>query len=437
MVKTPEEPRVLVVADDLTGANDAAVQFRELRLTAATLLERGFPALPPDIESGLNVMAVSTESRNLVPSRAKEAVETAVSEALDVFSPNVFFKKIDSTLRGNIEVEIVSMLTRVGEDMPVIMTPAYPSNGRTVSGGYAMVGGVPLSRTFAGRDTLAPVKNSKVSSVFSTLRQRVAEIGLSVLEKGEEATRDEIQKLVRSGRSVIVSDAVTDGDLYKVVRAGSSMGEQVVWAGSAGLARAVARVLAEKCSDLPQRYFTSGTVIRLGSSASTRPSLVLYGSLNPVSLAQVEHAGRKGRCQVVNAPADLDPMMTVAYINEVLGGRSEGSNIAVTSSHVRGQISSQETAGKVKSYFASVAENAVRSGLFSTLVLAGGDIARAVLSKIKASAISIEAEILPGIAFGRIWGGLAAGMGVVTKAGGFGDEEALVRILDWLVRHEV
>ena len=64
------------------------------------------------------------------------------------------------------------------------------------------------------------------------------------------------------------------------------------------------------------------------------------------------------------------------------------------------------------------------------LFLSGGDIAVAVLSRLGATTIAVEAEWAPGIALGRLEG--APQRLVMTKAGGFGDPDLLVRLHDRL-----
>jgi uncharacterized protein YgbK (DUF1537 family) len=75
---------------------------------------------------------------------------------------------------------------------------------------------------------------------------------------------------------------------------------------------------------------------------------------------------------------------------------------------------------------------------FSTLVgrerwdvvgLIGGDGARAALNCLGASGIRIAGSLLEGIPAGVIVGGAADGLPVFTKAGGFGAEDALVKVV--------
>jgi uncharacterized protein YgbK (DUF1537 family) len=447
-----EDGKVLIVADDLTGANDAAVQFAETGLETVTLLEPGELACPSPIAQGTRVVAVSTESRNTDPAGADEAVRSVLSQVFPAFPAQTIFKKIDSTLRGNIEAELIALcdVAGAGPSTPVILSPAFPSNGRTVSGGYVLVQGVPLSQTFAGRDTLAPVRSSRVDSVFTKWRDKVGNVCFSVLEQGEESIRAEIKRLIAAGKPVIIGDALTDEDLVLVVRSALSLGRRLIWAGSAGLARALARTISAFISAPPSEPVSASgwaSTRDITSASSDVPvaakpvsgpapargrTLVLFGSLNPASAAQVEYAKRASACRVIEAPHDLDPAATCEEIESLTSGGQVAGDLAVVSYNVPRHGPPDEMARRVKAYFASVAQRVMRGKAFSSMVLSGGDVGRAVLSGLGITCMTVEKEVLPGIAFGRACDGEFAGTGIVTKAGGFGDAGALLRILTWM-----
>lgn len=418
---------VLIVADDLTGANDAAAQFAEAGKKTVTLLEPGALQRSECPAHGAGILSVSTESRNTDPDSAEEAVRKVVSQVFPLFPAEIVLKKVDSTLRGNIEAELIALCDAVapGPSTPVIFAPAYPANGRTVSGGYALVDGIPISQTFAGRDALAPARSSLVASIFTKWRDRVGNLSFSVLEEGEESVKAEITRLVRAGRPLIVADTLKDEDLSLLARAAMSLRNRPIWAGSAGLAKALARETV-----VPGQ--ASGSTWRSERAPSGGPTLVLYGSLNPASAAQVEHARRVSACRVIEAPHDLNPAATCEEIESLTSGDRLPDDFAVVSFNVPRHGSPDEMAKRVKAYFAAVAGRLMRRRVFSSLVLSGGDVGRAVLSGLRITSLTVEREVLPGVAFGRVCDGEFAGTGIVTKAGGFGDADALARILSWI-----
>src|ERR1035441_306320 len=89
----------LLIADDLTGACDAAVYFaRRGYLTAVRLESHGEAP-----EAG--VLAISTESRDLSAAELPRVMDD-LAQRLPVSRARILFKKIDSTLRGNVGAEI-------------------------------------------------------------------------------------------------------------------------------------------------------------------------------------------------------------------------------------------------------------------------------------------------------------------------------------------
>ena len=382
--------RILIIADDLTGANDSAVQFAERGFSAATMLLSEDGTIQGKLP-GAQVLAVSTESRNLTPERALGLMGLVVPGLIDAFSPDVVFKKIDSTLRGNpgVETQYVSALL----DKPAVIAPAYPQNGRTVRDGYLLVDGKMLSETYAASDLLAPASSSYVPDYFS-----------------------------KPGMEFSVADATTERDLDSLVESRRRDCREVLWAGSAGLARALA-----------------GSLTPAGPAQGAPPechpgkgrTLVLFGSLHPAAIAQVEALHGATDCAVI-LPLSESGLKSLLDSFE----RMPESTVVVATHRVKfgpnDSVPAEAAARSMKSFFGDLAGKAADSRRFRNMVISGGDVAYAVLRSLDASALRICSEILPGVAFGSVVGGRAEGMGIVTKAGGFGSDQTLKQIVVWL-----
>ncbi len=78
------------------------------------------------------------------------------------------------------------------------------------------------------------------------------------------------------------------------------------------------------------------------------------------------------------------------------------------------------------------AQRACREFDLGGLFLTGGETALAVCRALGATEIDILGELEAGIPWGRLAGGIAPGLQVVTKAGGFGRSDSLVHVLDAL-----
>ena len=96
-----------IIADDLTGANDTALQFHFKGCNTQVILDYSKMANESSITQA---WALSTESRNIVPETAVERVEIATKNFIENYNIEHFYKKIDSTLRGNIALETMKML---------------------------------------------------------------------------------------------------------------------------------------------------------------------------------------------------------------------------------------------------------------------------------------------------------------------------------------
>ncbi len=96
-------PRLLVIADDLTGASDAGVQFAKKGIPVLVLT--GIPNSLADLSVDKSVVVINTESRHVDAGEAGKRVTRAVELGLAAGIP-YFYKKTDSTLRGNIGSEL-------------------------------------------------------------------------------------------------------------------------------------------------------------------------------------------------------------------------------------------------------------------------------------------------------------------------------------------
>ena len=86
----------------------------------------------------------------------------------------------------------------------------------------------------------------------------------------------------------------------------------------------------------------------------------------------------------------------------------------------------------IPAILAEVVASILASRKFAGLFLSGGDIAVEVCRRLSVSAISVHGEVEPGVPAAEFIGGQYQGMRVVTKAGGFGTEEALVKSVSYL-----
>src|ERR671933_2238315 len=151
---TPVRTMIALIADDLTGASDAGVQFARRGLAARVLFDLDDPAAARDVEA----LVVDTDSRAL-PAAAAYARVRQVADHLRTARPEHVYKKIDSTLRGNLGAEIDAVMDALDFRLAVV-APAFPALGRTTRHGRHHLHGRPVHETEIGRDPKTPVRES-------------------------------------------------------------------------------------------------------------------------------------------------------------------------------------------------------------------------------------------------------------------------------------
>jgi len=434
------DKRIAVIADDLTGANDTGVQFAKQGLKTIVLLGGNFPPRP--IEE--DVLVVDSQSRALDPEEAYRNVAKAARLFRDRRF-GVVFKKIDSTLRGNIGREIDAIMDTCGQGLAIV-APAFPKNGRTTVGGYHLLQGAPLETTELALDPKCPITESHLPTLLSkqTVR-KVGHVGEKAVIGGAEGIREAMERLLAADERVIVCDAWQDEHLAMHAAAAMLLGKPVLWVGSAGLAECLPSALGLAASPASER--------RERADAAGRDAVVvLAGSVSDVTRGQARMLARRPGVESIEADpcALLRPGTADAEIRRcseaALAAAKAGRDVVITSGDGREGVektigtastmglSSQQTAERIASAFGVLCREIATRVDLKGLVLTGGDIALSCCSLLSATGFHVVEEVAPGIPVGRLNGGLCDGLRVVTKAGAFGEEDALCRAVDCLKR---
>ncbi len=267
-----------IIADDLTGANDTALQFHLRGCNTQIILD--YEAVPANI-SHTQAWAVSTESRNCDAETAKSKVRIATKNLIENFNVEHIYNKIDSTFRGNIAPETLVMLEVLGWDAAVII-PAYPNEGRVTIGGYQLLKGIPIERTELARDPHSPIYESYIPSILKkqldeTQHNLVATIELNTVMKGAGPILVKLNELIKAGKKLIVVDAVSTVDIEQAVLATEKCSFRILPCGSAGAAQALGNVWLPEMKN----QHISKTIPQL-------PKLIISGSATDLTAVQLK-----------------------------------------------------------------------------------------------------------------------------------------------------
>lgn len=437
--------RLGVIADDLTGANDTGVQFA--RQGARTIVPLDWHDLT-SLGRHADVLVLCTNSRGLPPAAAAQRAKLA-AQALRKARVRAIYKKIDSTFRGNVGAELDAILDVYPAHL-TILAPAFPPAGRAVINGTLTVHGTPVHRTAIGRDPVAPVRQSHLPTLLrAQSRRNIHHLPLEILRSRWPRSVRVIRAWQLTGGALVVADAATAGDLRRLARLIAQEGLLGVAAGSAGLAAALSLALP----------WGRRALRRL--SPVEHPILLVVGSPNPASLAQVAAFERRRTAAVVRAGIgeilagpkrfrkELDRVLGKASA-EILAGRDAVITLAqesdgrracrrAGSSTRRTQVAplSPNASATLSEFLGRSARELTRRARLGALVLCGGDIAVATCRALRADGIILGGEVQPGVPWGRLVGGEHPNLPVVTKAGGFGTPDVFTAAIRFLRRPRI
>ena len=422
-----------IIADDLTGANDSGSQFSAKGLSAAVLFDSGLTEAK-DL-SRVDVVAIDTDSRALSAGRAYEKSRRA-AEWLYAAGTRHIYKKIDSSLRGNWGAEVDAVMDVFRPDFAVI-APAFPRMGRTTRNGIHQIDGIPVDRTEMSRDPKTPVTESDLLRILSAQSRRRAHL---VSEQELDRLKEKGSEWKRRGVELLVFDAERDEHLGKIARSVAQSGFRVLWVGSAGLAGWLPEALS-----LTGKSSISATGQRAPQRRADRV-LVVAGSLSSVTKRQIVRLVETSEVQplVLDVPAILDPAEWKArrdtFVEEANKAFASGKDVAITLNSEKRRLNQEgwahrDAALRIVDRLGELTSRLVAFHPRLGLVLTGGDTARAVCRHLGIGGIRLMEEMAPGIPLGQLVG--PHPLYAVTKAGAFGEEDALVKAVNKLKGSEM
>jgi uncharacterized protein YgbK (DUF1537 family) len=432
--KGMENKRCMVIADDLTGAADTGVQFVIRGLN--TCLISPDSARPIDFSRYLkrDVLVVNTHSRSLNARQASERISLLLKDYRRDLFPLVY-KKIDSTLRGNMGSEIDALLEKTGFSVGFV-APSFPEQKRSLVGGIMMVDGKPLSLTEAAQDAVSPIHESHVHKLLEAQSRRdIARIDLTYVASTAEKLHAEVMRECLSGKGkLIIFDAMTREDLQNIAEVSFRMSQQPLLIGSAGLAREIAGELSAAAAGHQPFSPENTETVRI---------LMVSGSASGVTHGQIRRLEKTGSVSSFELGAGMrsDDEKTrqklILRMAEQMGETLRQGHVLLKSPPERleqqGEVPVQARITKelavMTRHALTVSEIPIESLI---LVVTGGDTAMDILQALNAEGLHILGQVIEGIVMSRLVGGGYEGLRVITKAGAFGKDDALEKIIEIL-----
>jgi len=419
----------VIIADDLTGANDTALQFFKKGNSAKIVIDYN-----QDFhnDNNVDVWSISTESRNIDRQTALERIVEVSKKLKENLSVEKFYKKIDSTLRGNTGVEIVAMLEAIQKDVAII-APAYIEEKRTTIGAYQLLDGNVIERTQVALDPKAPIFDSYIPDILvkdlnSQIKELIGTIGLNVITKGAGPIALKINELVQMGKKIIITDAMSNTDLEQIALAIDKSQYDILPCGSAGLANAMNKV--------------EENIEKEDFSIPKLPKFIVSGSATQLTLKQIAKLKeeKKDIFFIDLEIKDIINGLEEETINKIIENLNNRVDVAIHSSYINKEILDEndlnqlidagiakaEFPSKITDFLAELTEK-IEAQCNFILILVGGETSYKCASKINSVYLNVLDAILPAVPLCIDKNNKF----IVTKSGNFGTIDTLVQIVDY------
>lgn len=423
----------IIIADDLTGANATGVLLAREGFKVATFL--GIEKF--ESNEDLDVIAISTDSRAIDREAAYRKVKNVTERFNDHKDVKLFAKRIDSTLRGNIGIEIQAMLDSLSDEHIAIVVTSFPSSGRVCIGGHLIVNQVPLEKTDVANDPKTPINNSKVSKILmDQMDEKMDLIELETVLKGVDSLKDEISAKIKEGNKVIIIDAVTDEDIGNIAKAVAELKMKVISVDPGPFTAALIREYLEPPS------------VKLGKKL-----LLGIGSVTKLSRKQLEELrlNRNAFIHKLNVEKLLKEDTFTEEVKDstkiLLDNMGDHNIIGITTTDLNSKLLDLKGMAKSLNMDSEELSNIITSGIgkicksvlegskgeVGGMITSGGDVTLAVAEEMNVAGIEVKDEVLPLAVYGRLIGGDFNNTPIITKGGLIGDEDALITCSDYIL----
>lgn len=426
-----------IIADDLTGANDTALQFHQRGASTKILLDS---ECTPKIKAGTEVWALSSESRNVPADEAVLKVEKAISTLVENFSFDYYYKKIDSTLRGHIALETLTALNILEYDAAVII-PAFPQEGRITVGGYHLAKGVPIGRTEMAIDPHSPITESHVPTLLSSQLGEnssniVGTIDLRTVMNGAGPVLMKINELINEGKRLIVADAISITDIEQIALAINKCDKKILPTGTA----AGAQVLSKYWLSGIEKERTNVTLTKL-------PKFIISGTATQITANQINKLEQCDDFDNINFIAlemsEILNGVTDEIVERIVNNLKSGVTMCVHTSSLianfdgfsedsfNAELTREKFAGMITDYLAVLTKKVLEK-IDVILITLGGETSYKCCKAIDSNELQLIDEVAPAISIcsdiNRRW--------IITKSGNLGNSNTLIEILNYLEHHE-
>ncbi|WP_261837306.1 3-oxo-tetronate kinase [Vibrio ishigakensis] len=412
--------KIGVIADDFTGATDAASFIVKGGLSAIQL--SGIQESAKGIDA--DALVVSLKSRSCEVNKAIEDSIKACDWLLEEGCELIYFKycsTFDSTEKGNIGPVVEALKSHLSQ-RSVLLCPALPVNGRTVYQGHLFVFDKLLSDSGMRNHPITPMRDSNLLNVIESQSEGNAGL-VSLQDIAKGGISEKLAELELEGKELIICDSVSDSDLDRLAQIAQY---QRLVSGGSGLIGAIAKLVSGKGASFEEQNQVQdqrkGVVLSGSCSEMTNQQVSVYKKLAPSLKLDV------GRCLQDGAYLEEVMIWIVSHSNQAYFPMVYATVSPDELSTIQSKYGDKASIG-VENLFHELVKKLYSMG-FNTFISAGGESSGTITQALSIESFRVGKEIAPGVPW---MSSLDGEVRLALKSGNFGDAQFFERAQELLL----
>ena len=404
--------KIGVIADDFTGASDAA-SFLAKSGNRTVLLTK----LPQTLQSDCHCIVVALKIRSVPADQAIAEIEKVIQFFEKNHVEQYYYKycsTFDSTPKGNIGPVMDYLLERMHQPY-TLLCPSLPINGRTVKDGILKVNGIPLAESSMKNHPLNPMWDSYIPNLMKEQSKYPCFPLSSEIMKSKEKLSAFIEQLKVHAHFYLVPDYTSDQEGALIHE---RFAQLPVLSGGSGL-------LAHFKQDTSQKQ-------DFAFDQRTQKAMIVCGSCSEMTRKQVQYFKTvRKNAYTSHSQALLDHSIDAQKYARLLEEQlpnvclvySDGCETTLKTTSETFLLESQ----LMEQFLSELALLAKNSG-FNKIIAAGGETSGAVMLRLGYSSFFVGDSVSPGVPV--LIPVEDTNMRIILKSGNFGDEAFFLRAIE-------
>lgn len=402
--------RWMILADDLTGAVDTGAFPVSCNKEVIVYAD---PEAYSDKEQ--EIVCVNMGTRSL--EKEKAYFRHLCFAEMHCEYDGLIVKKMDMGFRGNPAAEIEALLTGFQRTVCFVV-PALPQFKTFTLYGNQYVKGKILEESLYSEDPIHRAKESFVPDIFQ--KGTTFQLGhVNIDEVKGTRFLQTVKEKLEAGARIIIFDAVSDEDCYRIFQTLFSEYPKAIWAGTLGLLCGLTRTLYGETSEIrtePKKNRCAG----------------FSGTAYDVTKKQIQYCQERGLAVIsLRIKECLETKQREREIRRVatvcMAANQKGDFMVVP--EVPSGIVVDELSKRILDALALCADEVCKRVSVNRIVIIGGETANAILHRWSVSEMLIREKPETGMAAGVFLDGIYAGYEFALKGGSVGSISAIHKLL--------